>query len=215
MEFKMKFFSRAVFVFSFIFLLLQSELCAGGKEVAKATSPAVPVPVPVIKHNGLYVGIGVGWMRLKNDYTKEYFRTYPIMFQLGYRINSYIALEARYIRDNSTVEYNRGNTNNRNYSDYPTIFSNRGLYLKASYPIDKFSFYTLLGYGKVSLTNINGATRYEKGFQWGVGASYKLSKHLKVFADYSRLYSGKGFSGRAKIKNTHVDLAILGVSYAF
>ena len=49
----------------------------------------------------------------------------------------------------------------------------------------------------------------------GVVLSYKLSKHLKVFADYSRLYNGKGFSGRAKIKNTHADLAIIGVSYAF
>ena len=204
---------RVLLTFLLSLLFLQSTLYAG-KNSIEATSPVVPVPS--LKYNsGFYIGIGSGWMRLKDDYTKEYFRTYPIMFQLGYRVNSYISLEARYIRDNSTVKYSRGNTNNRNYSDYPTIFSNRGLYLKASYPIDKFSFYTLLGYGKVSLTNIKGAKRYEKGFQWGGGLSYKLSKHLKVFADYTRVYSGKGFSGRAKLKNTHVDLAILGVSYAF
>ena len=209
----MLFLYRVLLTSLFSLFFFQSTLYAG-KNVIEATSPIVPVP-SLKSNSGFYVGVGTGWMRLKDDYTKEYFRTYPIMFQLGYRLNSYIALEARYTRDNGTVKYSRGNTNNRNYSDYPTLFSNRGLYLKTSYPIDKFSFYTLLGYGKVSLTNINGAKRYEKGFQWGVGISYKLSKHLKVFADYSRLYSGKGFSGRAKIKNTHVDLAILGVSYAF
>ena len=161
----MKFLYRVLLGFMLSLLFLQSTLYAG-KNSIEATSPVIPVPT-LKSNSGFYIGVGTGWMRLKDDYTKEYFRTYPVMFQLGYCINSYIALEARYTRDNSTVKYNHGNTNNRNYSDYPTIFSNRGLYLKTSYPVDKFSFYALLGYGKVSLTNINGSTRYEKGFQWG------------------------------------------------
>ena len=192
-------------------LFLQSAfLYAGSKNVSKATSPVVSVDV-----SGFYIGAGIGWMRLKDDYTFEFFETFPLMLQAGYRLNEYVSLEARYVRDNGKVRYENGNTPNPDYDDYPTLFSNKGLYLKVSYPWERLSLYALLGYGEVSLTHIKGAKRAERGFQWGAGISYKLSDHFDLFTDYTRLYGGKGFSGRARKKETHADLIMMGVTYVF
>ena len=176
--------------------------------------PVSPV-VPVDDLSGLYVGIGAGWMRLSDSYTKEYFETYPIMLQAGYKYNKYLSLEARYIRDARSVKYENGNTNNPDDNDFPTHFESYGFYLKPTYPIDDFSLYLLAGYGEVSLNLIEGANRKEKSIQYGAGVSYKVARRLEVFADYTRLYDGDGFQGRAKARNVHADSVIVGVSYAF
>ena len=190
--------------------LLQPALYADSKNVTEAISPVVP-----IDSSGFYVGAGMGWMRLKDDYTLEFFQTYPVMLQAGYRLNQYVSFEVRYVRDNGRVRYENGNTANPDYDDYPVLFANKGVYLKASYPWERFSLYALLGYGEVSLTKVKRAKRFERGFQWGAGVSYKLLDHVDLFADYTRLYGGKGFSGRARVKKTHADLIVMGVTYVF
>ena len=166
-------------------------------------------------NNRWYVGIGIGTMKLKDDFTSEYFETKPVLLQLGYQFNPYLAIEGRFIRSVGKVKYENGITLSPDDNDFPTTFSNIATYLKLEYPKDNFSVYTLLGYGEVSLTDIRGADRIEDGFQWGIGFSYKLSENSKVFFDYNNLYNGNGFSGRAKIVKTHVNFAVIGVSYVF
>jgi len=184
-----------------------------GKVQTRAVSKVMKVPTAKSK---LYLGIGYGWMRLKDDYTLEHFETYPLLLLVGYRINDYFSIEARYQRGLGKVKYENGNTANPDNNDFPTKFTNIGIYLKPEYILnDKLSLYGLLGYGKVKLTNIKGADRYEKGIQWGAGLSYKMSDHISGFMDYIRIYGGNGFGGRAKVRYDHVDSVSVGVSYAF
>ena len=196
-------------------IALSATLNAGGKYVQRAITPVAPIVAPSDKLSGFYVGLGLGWMRLKDSYTREYFETYPIMLQIGYQYNKYLSFEARYLRDIGNVKYENGITSNKDNSNFPTHFTNYGIYIKPTYPYGKFSFYLLAGYGQVSLTNIEGAKRKKSGLQWGVGAAYNTTKNMKIFADYIRLYDGKGFNGRAKKRNVHVDSIITGVSYVF
>ena len=185
-------------------------LYAGSKDVSEAVSPVISVD-----NSGLYIGLGTGWMQLKDDFTKEYFETQPLLLQVGYQFHAYFAIEGRYLRDAGKVTYEKGITSNPNDDDFPTTFRNKALYLKPMYPMGDYTLYALLGYGEVSLCDILGADRAEKGFQWGVGISYDLSAHIKLFVDYTSLYEGHGFDGRAKVRNTHVDLVIAGASYVF
>jgi len=164
---------------------------------------------------GFYIGVGSGIMKLKDDFTKEYFQTNPILLQLGYEFNPHFALEGRYIRDMGKVKYENGTTLSSDDDDFPTVFSNTAIYLKFIYPTDGFSLYTLLGYGEVSLTDIRGDDRAESGFQWGIGLSYSLSENVELFTDYGCLYSGKGFDGRATQRDVNVNIAIVGVKYIF
>ena len=203
-------------------LCMASMAYAGSKELCRATSPVVSIAVPKSASKvtgsddfGFYVGLGLGWMRLKDNFTREFFKTYPVGLLVGYRINRYISLEARYIRDVRKVRYQRGITSNPNYDDYPTIFSNKGIYLKPSYRWGGVEGYALLGYGELFFSNIKGAKRYESSLQWGGGLSYNVADHFELFADYTRLYDGKGFGGRARKKQTHADAILAGVVYVF
>jgi opacity protein-like surface antigen len=163
---------------------------------------------------GFYAGLGLGKMQLDDDYTEEFFRTYPIMFQLGYGINQYLAIEARYTRSKK-VSYDGGKTPNPDTNDFPTTFTNLSTYLKLMYPYKEISSYILLGYGQTMLTDIKGSDRTEEGFQWGVGAIYRVTENVGIFADYTSLYNGKGFDGRAKNRSVNADSVMIGVTYAF
>ncbi len=190
--------------------LFHSPLYAGAKDISEAISPVVSVD-----DSGFYMGLGTGWIQLKDDFTEEYFETQPLLLQAGYRLDTYFAIEGRYLRDVGKVSYENGTTSNPDNNDFPTTFRNKALYLKPMYPAGDYTLYALLGYGEVSLSDIRGADRTEKGLQWGVGISYTLSAHITLFVDYTSLYEGHGFDGRAKVRNTHVDLVIAGASYVF
>jgi opacity protein-like surface antigen len=191
-------------------------LYAGDKKIQKAEVPVVPI-VPIVQKQiyNLYVGLYSGWMRLKDQYSKEYFETIPVGFQIGYDINDYLSVESRYTRDTSKVSYKRGYTSNPNNNDFDTTFSNLALFVKPKYKYKNYHLYTLLGYGEVSLSNIKGSDRIEDGFEWGVGMSYNITKNINCFVDYISIYHDKGFDKRAKDRLVTVDNVSLGVSYAF
>ncbi len=154
-------------------------------------------------------------MSLNNDLTKESFKTYPILVLGGYQLHDYIAIEGRYIRSALNIKYNRGTTDNANISNYDAVFKNSALYFKPTYAMHNYNAYLLLGYGEVVLSDIKGAKRTEKGFQWGIGVSFKFSEKMSFFVDYSNLYNAKGFGGRAKTASVDVDFVGVGVNYAF
>ena len=92
----------------------------GTKTVAIPQSDVIEVSP---HDRGFYIGVGSGIMKLKDDFTEEYFQTNPILLQLGYEFNSHFALESRYIRDMGKVKYENGTTLSLD-DDFPTIFSN-------------------------------------------------------------------------------------------
>jgi len=185
----------------------------GNKELSRAKVPVTPI-IPK-NQNSFYVGIGSGYMSLKDSYTKEVFDTYPVIYSIGYRYGNYIAIEARYIRS-VKVRYDGGHTVSVDNDDFPTVFENKALYLKPIYPInDQFEVYALLGYAEVSLSDIKNADRRESSCQFGVGMLYQVTDSIDIFVDYVSLYDDKGFDGRAMNRDIVSDVYVLGVSYAF
>jgi len=167
--------------------------------------------------SNFYVGLGISTMKLNNTKTNENLRTISIMLQGGYKIYNFLAIEGRYTRNMSKVTYDAGSTNSSNIDDYPTDFTNIAIYLKPSYLYYDFSTYALLGYGVTSLTNlpIGDVTRAEKGFQWGIGLSYEITKNISFFADYVNCYNSKGFDYRSLDEDITVDTISIGINYKF
>lgn len=199
--------------------LLYSNVAIAGGDIAPVEEPVEAVQID--DESGPYLGLGVSSMRLKNDLTNEKFSSTGIMLQAGYQVNAYLAVEGRYTFNVGDLEYRRGMTRNLNYNDYPGDFYNLGIYVKPMISYDDFSFYALLGYGEVTLTDLpqpsrlGSVDRAESGFQWGLGAAYTFMDDISCFVDYVKLYDDKGFDHRAKRTNINSHLWTLGVSYAF
>jgi opacity protein-like surface antigen len=193
-----------------IFLTVSIGTLSAGDIYQKAESP-----VAAIRSEGLYIGLGSGWMRLKDHYTQEYFQTVPVALILGYRWNDYLGIEARYYRDSGRVRYDGGNTAAPDDSDFPTTFQAYGVYLKPSVPFEDLTLYGLLGYGYVSLSDIMGADREEHAWQYGGGVSWSFRPSWRLFIDYLHLYGDKGFDGRAKLRRVTSQVMTVGVTYAF
>ncbi len=181
-----------------------------------------PVPyIAVADDNSFYLGVGASRMILHNNVTKEVFNSGAMMLQAGYQFNPYVALEARYTHSLGYIAYNHGKTKNSNNNKYSATFTNKGIYLKLMHQIGEFTPYILLGYGEVSFSKMPrggagvSATRTERGFQWGVGASYKLTRKVSIFADYVNAYHGNGFDGRAKKVKVNSSMWTIGFTYRF
>jgi len=192
---------------------LSGMLVAGG-DMAPVEIPPVEIPVEV---KNFYIGVGASAMSMLNDGTDEEFTATGATVIAGYIYNEYIAIEARYSQSLTDVKYDGGTTATADNDNYPTDFTNAGVYLKPSYPIGDVSPYLLLGYGEVGLTNlpIGGSDRAESGFQWGVGVSYSVSDCIELFADYMTLYDGTGFNHLATLSDHKATLATFGVAYKF
>ena len=200
-------------------IVLSSAGVAGGNIAIPVSVPKVVEPI--MSESAFYVGSGMSYMSLRDDLSDEEFTATGVMLQAGYQFNKYFAIEGRYTRDISDVEYDHGDTVNPDYDDYPTDFSNIAIYLKPMYPVNNFNFYALLGYGRTELTNIPlggpgiSADRAESGFQWGLGAAYEVTENISVFVDYVRFYDDTGFDYRAQHADVNSDAWTLGVSYKF
>lgn len=207
---------------SILFFFFTSLCFAGGNIEPVITNISEPSEVyKTVNENGFYIGVGLTNMSLDNDLTQEEFTATGAMILAGYQYNQYLAIEGRYTRDISDVEYKQGRTNNPDYKDYPTDFSNIAVYIKPIYPIGNFSIYGLLGYGEVTLNNLPlgdtsvSADRAEDGLQWGVGASYSLTNNILFFIDYVQMYDDQGFDYRAMDVDITSDAYTFGINYKF
>lgn len=170
-----------------------------------------------LDENRFYGGFGISYMNMLNTVTKEEFFTTGQSVHLGYQYGKYIAIEWRYSSNIGIVSYASGTTGALDLADYPTDFTNMGIYVKPIYPMDNISLYGLMGYGQVGLTNIpiDDVDRAETGFQWGGGVSYMIGDSFEVFIDYIFLYSGTGFDFLALQANQDASAVTLGLSYKF
>lgn len=204
-----------------ILLLSLTFLCYADGSIESEVTPSTPVPETINKSH-FYLGAGISNMKLENEsVADEEFSATGLTILAGYQYNQYLAIEGRYTRDISDVEYKHGRTSFPNYDDYPTDFSNIAIYIKPMYPIGNFSIYGLLGYGEVELTNLPqpdtgiSADRAEDGFQWGLGASYDLTNNISLFIDYIQMYDDKGFDYRATYADITSDVYTFGINYKF
>lgn len=112
-----------------------------------------------------------------------------IMFQLGYQINEYVAVEGRYWLSFGDLDetFTSSTHPQFNYSDSYDSDNEEaayGFYVKPMYPVtSEFSVYALLGYAKAE-----DIAADDDGFSWGLGVSYGINNNVSFFVDYTSLY---------------------------
>jgi len=164
-------------------------------DIAPVEEPIVVVEEPVVSTGGFYLGLAYGFMnaevvdQFNNDHVEitetildEDFSS--IMINAGYGFNQYVGIEGRYWFGLSTnTALGRGDFN----SD--VTVDAWGIYVKPMYPVSEvFNFYALLGYAGADLTvDKPGYTLTSDsvdGFSWGVGAEYRFTDAVGLFADF-------------------------------
>ena len=182
-----------------------------GKNVIPAPVEPIPVPTPVAAPLGLYLGGGFTYSKAECECAPIYLsngvrnpkftaNTKGVNLKAGYDFNEYIGIEAKYL-------YTPWGDEDRTLKHY-------GLYLKPSYPItESLDIYALLGYGKTECESLKDS---QKGFGWGVGASYNFGKRvagkkegLGVYVEYLRPLKKTGN------KKITIDTVNAGLQYNF
>ncbi len=199
-------------VLSAVAVLAMSSFAVAGGDIAPVEEPVVVEPV--VTDAGFYLGLGYGLLNI--DATNpadpvgfdENFD--EIMFQAGYKFNSYIAVEGRYWAGlDSTIN---------DVTPYDMSVDAWGIYVKPMYPVtDAFDVYALLGYASSAASFSDAPDSDDQdGFSWGLGAAYSFTDNIAVFVDYVSLYDDQP---NAPIDTTGYDAQIdtwnFGVTYQF
>lgn len=184
--------------------------------ITKATSAMDTISVDLNKGH-FYVGGGVSTMDLENTSSGETFSTYAKNIIAGYQHGDYMAVEVRYSSGVGSVEYISGTESVENNDDYPTNFTNAGVYFKGLYPIGDIKIYGLMGYGEVRISNVpeGDPEKTETGIQWGGGISYRVYDKVNIFADYVILYNDVGFDTLAQNSDMSSNIMTVGITYWF
>ncbi len=183
----------------------------GGKNFMKAVEPVLAIPtLEVVKD--YYVGVGYSCAQVTGDNPDQKFLAMGAMsVDVGYQVNEFLAVEARYTRSLSDINYKTWNVD-RDLDG--SSLSNLGIYLKPQYSFEAFGLYGLLGYGQVKLDNGEN-TFTETGLQYGLGTTFSVLG-TNIFVDYRRLYDSEGFD---TLVSENQDVAAnsytLGVNYLF
>jgi opacity protein-like surface antigen len=224
-------------------LAMSSFVFAGG-DIVPIEEPIVEVPemieeAPMVNDTGFYLGLGYGALGFDRTITAEnhiYDIEYQyddglsldydtVMFQVGYKINQYVAVEYRYWKgmgdeDVASLDKSLGGVGTADISAY-------GFYAKPMYPVsDKFNLYALLGYSVATYdvnygNNMDGSIDKD-GFSWGLGAGFAFNQNVSVTLDYVVVaddsydslmdVSGKEYG---VTNDTTVDTVNVAVSYKF
>lgn len=181
-------------------ILATSTLAFAGGDIAPVEPIVEVVEEPVVEDKGFYLGLGYsgnsvdisGLGTVGDDSDSDAF-----IVQLGYKFNSWFALEGRYWNGNND-------------------FDAWGLYAKPMYPVtDAFDLYALLGYGNAGAAH-SGVDFDESEFQWGLGAAYSFTDSFAVFVDYMELANGDGvIPGTTVPYDWEVDNWNIGFTYQF
>ena len=215
-------------VLSAVAVAAMSSFALAGGDIA----PVEPVVEPVVMEvsdAGFYLGLAYSYMmsdvgHFDNNRNLGFnldTDSHALMFQAGYKINSYVAIEGRYwegLSDDAFAWDNNG-VNSRFNADQ----SAWGIYVKPMYPVtDSLDVYALLGYGEATVNGVKDASGSHDldsdGFSWGVGAAYSFTENVSIFLDYVA-FDNDNFNfgtNNATFKYDHeMDTVNFGVSYKF
>jgi len=206
--------------------------------------PVVEPAAQVSSESGFYLGLAYGYGRLRENSSGHYYGGYlvfdgiqkidydTVMVQLGYKVNTYLALEGRYWRsygDNGWSYTENGYAGGQPYSVFDKGANGDnlkacGLYLKPMYPLtEELNIYALFGYGNVTLNDDDyGDWLDENQFQGGFGISYALTQNISMFIDYMRLlnkdhfeHTGALIGGSDYFWNDTLHMVSAGLTYRF
>jgi opacity protein-like surface antigen len=200
-------------------LSLSTITFAGGLKSEIMQPPVEPIEVEEAQPSPFYIGGGYSYVEGSDENSDPSTAGYRyemdadgIMFQAGYKINPYIAIEGRYTMANGAdvdVRYLTGASRSAD-------ITNIAIYAKPTYPIGRVNIYGLLGYGKteVDYSSITMEDWDKSGFQWGGGANFEITSHFAVFADYTRWCDFDEASGMFATTR-EMDAITVGLTYTF
>lgn len=193
-------------------LLLSSTFALAGGDISPV-EPVVEVPSVVTPNlsKGFYAGLGYSCLQGMYDTPDSEFKAMSgISVNLGYDINKYFAVEARYSTSLGDVNYKTWNVD-KDIKD--SSISNIGVYLKPQFSVAGFGMYGLVGYGQTTMDDGKTSGK-ETGIQYGIGTDFTVM-NVDMFVDYRRLYDAEDFDGTAKGQDVAVNSFTLGVNYKF
>ena len=170
------------FTLSIAAIVAMSSFAIAGGDVAPIEEPVVVVE-PVVDNSSFYVGLAYSYINAEIDDTEKG-NAYSLI--AGYNFNQYIAIEGRYGQTVGDMDVSdAANSLGNCVGDCEREVTYAALYLKPQYPVtESFGIYALLGYGEVKARETSG-----DGFQWGLGANYKITENTSIFIDYTSLYN--------------------------
>lgn len=200
-----------------VIVALSSMVMAGGD--IEPVEPVVETETtPVIGKSSFYLGGAYSYVT-SNDTQLGGFRPdtldamtwNAVTLLAGYELNEYFAIEGRYVTNINGMSWDTGD-------DIDEDISNIALYAKASYSVEKFSVYGLLGFGQTTLTidEIDDEDSVSS-LQWGLGASFQITDALSVFVDYTRLVTDEEFDDVASHIGEELTISTtnIGLKYKF
>ena len=230
-------------VLSAVAVLAMSSFAVAGGDIAPVEEPIVVVEEPMVStDSGFYLGLAYSYMNATSEVNNgdlfQWGDGHELfdgdintgMLQAGYKINSYVAVEARYwFAADDTVGHISDRLGYQRDVDLET--DSWGIYVKPMYPVsDAFDIYALLGYAsngyELSAITAEGDVSYDlvpdddmDGFSWGIGAAYSFTDNMSVFIDYTVLYNDETdlyIVGQADAVLEHqIDTINFGVTYQF
>jgi len=207
-------------------VVASTMIMAGGDIAPVEPMVETPVVMETPSTGGLYLGLAYSLVGHDvdnfNDTHNLGMDFDALMFQAGYKVNDYFALEGRY-----WVGLGDGDASINNWTIHNAFDDSEmdawGIYLKPMYPVTSaFDIYALLGYANITVDNPNfpNAGIDEDGFSWGVGAAYSVTENIAVFVDYIGFYddtirqAGKGLADDFN-QDHSADTFNFGVTYQF
>ena len=229
-------------VLSAVAVLAMSSFAVAGGDIAPVEEPVVVVEEPVMTDGGFYLGLAYSFMNATqtiqddgSDWADNDILTLTDleintgMLQVGYKFNSYVAVEGRYwFGGNDTIGAWPDATGIDRQVDADV--DTWGIYVKPMYPVtDAFDIYALLGYADNSyeLSAITSAGNVSinpdadiSGFSWGIGAAYSFNENISLFVDYTVLYDDEdtvldSYTNRDLVLENEIDAINVGVTYKF
>ncbi|MDQ7085485.1 MAG: porin family protein [Sulfurovum sp.] len=177
--------------------------------------------IVVEDQTGFYMGLGYSFLSIDrtidqygtdNTYNEGTGDYNQIMFQAGYKINNYLAIEGRYW---AGLDEESWATISDNRIQSVGSIDSYGIYAKPMYPItEAMDVYALLGYASSEYDITNDYSGSFDGFSWAVGTTYEFANHLALFADYTVQYNDTEATSISYLDDT-IEIITVGLGYNF
>jgi len=223
-------------VLSAVAVAAMSTFALAGGDIAPIEEPTVVVPevVEEVTDAGLYLGLGYGALKVEQEDTytagditakvQDDVDFDQLLVQVGYKFNSYVAIEGRYWFGMNDLTGEDFFYNGYLVSQDASLDA-FGIYVKPMYPVtEAFNVYALLGYAKTTYdqtfksANVIVENSLDlDGLSWGLGVSYSFNESLSLFADYTSLYDDTydEYVGLDYTSDFTISTVNVGVSYKF
>lgn len=197
-----------------------SSFALAGGDIAPV-EPVVETPVIEESSGNFYIGLGYSFVEL-NDLWDSYGYLYDdnyeqdaLTFIAGYNFNDYVGIEGRYMVAVGDADYYDA------IGDYSESldnnFENIAIYVKPMLPINSFTLYGLLGYGKTTFNYPEYSDITASGFQYGAGVSYSFYENFSLFLDYTVLAEDDDIQivDGDEVSDVDGDAVTFGLTYKF